>query len=116
MTPDLVFRDPYILDFLGLTGLYSEKDVEKAILRELEAFILELGSDFAFVARQKRITVDNEQYFLDLFFCHRRLRRLVVVGLGHQRRADTGYVGSTSAVRFKPGPRPGVYLSNTIAV
>jgi predicted nuclease of restriction endonuclease-like (RecB) superfamily len=57
--PDLVFRDPYFLDFLGLTGAYLEKDVQQAILRELEAFILELGSDFAFVARQKRISVDN---------------------------------------------------------
>ncbi len=60
MTPDLVFRDPYFLTFLGLTDPYAEKDVEQAILRELESFILELGSDFAFVARQKRITVDNE--------------------------------------------------------
>jgi predicted nuclease of restriction endonuclease-like (RecB) superfamily len=63
LTPDLVFRDPYFLDFLGLTGSYSEKDVEQAILRELEAFILELGTDFAFVARQKRITVDDEDYY-----------------------------------------------------
>ena len=62
MTPDLVFRDPYFLDFLGLTGTYAETDVEQAILRELEAFILELGSDFAFVARQKRILVDNEDW------------------------------------------------------
>jgi predicted nuclease of restriction endonuclease-like (RecB) superfamily len=59
MTPDLVFRDPYFLDFLGLTGAYLEKDVQQAILRELEAFILELGSDFAFFACQKRIFVDN---------------------------------------------------------
>ena len=81
MTPDLVFRDPYFLDFLGLTGIYAEKDLEQAILRELEAFILELGSDFAFVARQKRITVDNEDYYLDLLFYHRRLRRLVAIEL-----------------------------------
>src|SRR5258708_11960122 len=66
MSPDLVFRDPYFLDFLGLAGQYAEKDVEQAILRELEAFILELGSDFAFVARQKRITVDGQDYYLDL--------------------------------------------------
>ena len=59
LTPDLVFRDPYFLDFLGLTGTYQEKDIEQAILRELEAFILEMGTDFAFVARQKRITVDS---------------------------------------------------------
>ncbi len=82
MTPDLVFRDPYFLDFLGLTaGTYSEKDVEAAILRELEAFILELGTDFAFVARQKRISVDSVDYYLDLLFYHRRLRRLVAVEL-----------------------------------
>ena len=92
MTPDLVFRDPYFLDFLGLTGQYAEKDMERAILRELEAFILELGSDFAFVTRQKRITVDNEDYYLDLLFYHRRLRRLVAIDLklGKFQAADKG--------------------------
>jgi predicted nuclease of restriction endonuclease-like (RecB) superfamily len=64
LTPDMVFRDPYFLDFLGLSGQHSEKDVERAILRELEAFILELGSDFAFVTRQKRITIDDEDYYV----------------------------------------------------
>ena len=59
LTPDLVFRDPYFLDFLGLTGTFQEKDLEAAILREMEAFILELGVGFTFVARQKRITVDE---------------------------------------------------------
>ena len=82
ITPDLAFRDPYFLDFLGLPArTYSEKDVEAAILRELEAFILELGTDFAFVARQKRISVDSVDYYLDLLFYHRRLRRLVAVEL-----------------------------------
>ena len=92
MTPDLVFRDPYFLDFLGLTGQYAEKDMEQAILRELESFILELGSDFAFVARQKRITVDSEDYYLDLLFYHRRLRRLVAIDLklGKFQAADKG--------------------------
>jgi predicted nuclease of restriction endonuclease-like (RecB) superfamily len=92
LTPDLVFRDPYFLDFLGLAGQYAEKDLEQAVLRELEAFIIELGSDFAFVARQKRITVDNEDYYLDLLFYHRRLRRLVAVDLklGKFRAADKG--------------------------
>jgi predicted nuclease of restriction endonuclease-like (RecB) superfamily len=92
LTPELVFRDPYFLDFLGLTGTYSEKDVEQAILRELEAFILELGTDFAFVARQKRITVDDEDYYLDLLFYHRRLRRLVAIELklGKFQAADKG--------------------------
>ncbi len=92
MTPDLVFRDPYFLDFLGLTGQYIEKDLEQAILRDLEAFILELGSDFAFVARQKRITVDAEDYYLDLLFYHRRLRRLVAIDLklGKFQAGDKG--------------------------
>jgi len=60
LTPDLVFRDPYFLDFLGLKDAFSEKDLESSILREMESFILELGIGFSFVARQKRITVDNE--------------------------------------------------------
>jgi len=81
MTPDLVFRDPYLLDFLGLKGAYQEKDLEAAILRELEAFIMELGVGFTFVARQKRITVDHDDFYLDLLFFHRDLRRLVVVEL-----------------------------------
>lgn len=93
MTPDLVFRDPYLLDFLGLkAGAYVEKDVESAIIRELESFILEFGSDFAFVARQKRITVDYEDYYLDLLFYHRRMRRLVAIDLklGKFKAADKG--------------------------
>jgi predicted nuclease of restriction endonuclease-like (RecB) superfamily len=92
VSPDLVFRDPYLLDFLGLKDTYSEKDLETAILRDLEQFLLELGSDFSFVARQKRITVDNEDYYLDLLFFHRRLRRLLAVELklGRFRAADKG--------------------------
>jgi predicted nuclease of restriction endonuclease-like (RecB) superfamily len=81
LTPDLVFRDPYLLDFLGLHGAYSEKDLETAILRDLEAFLVELGGDFAFLARQKRLVVDGEDFYLDLLFYHRRLRRLVAVDL-----------------------------------
>jgi len=81
LTPDLVFRDPYLLDFLGLKGAYQEKDLEAAILRELEAFIMELGIGFTFVARQKRITVGHDDFYLDLLFFHRDLRRLVVVEL-----------------------------------
>ncbi len=92
LTPDLVFRDPYVLDFLQLHDSFNEADVEKAILRELEAFLLELGSDFSFVARQKRITVDDEDYYLDLLFYHRGLRRLVAVELKLEkfRAADKG--------------------------
>lgn len=81
LTPDLVFRDPYLLDFLGLKDTYAEKDVEAAILREMESFILELGVGFAFLERQKRITVDGEDYYLDLLFYHRHLRRLVAIEL-----------------------------------
>ena len=92
LTPDLVFRDPYFLDFLGLQDTYSEKDLEAAILREMEAFLLELGGGFAFVARQKRITLDGDDYYLDLLFYHRRLRRLVVIELklGDFKPADKG--------------------------
>ena len=81
MTPDLVFRDPYLLDFLGLKDTFQEKDMEAAILRELEAFIMELGRGFTFVARQKRIMVDDEDFYLDLLFFHRDLRRLVAIEL-----------------------------------
>lgn len=81
MSPELVFQDPYVLDFLGLHDSYSEKDLENAIIAELQRFITELGNDFAFLARQKRITVDNEDYYIDLLFYHRRLRSLVAIDL-----------------------------------
>jgi predicted nuclease of restriction endonuclease-like (RecB) superfamily len=81
MTPELVFRDAYMLDFLGLPQNYSERDLEDAILREMERFLLELGVGFTFVARQKRITVDDEDFYLDLLFYHRHLQRLVAVEL-----------------------------------
>ena len=81
LTPDLVFKDPYFLDFLGLHDTYSEKDLENAILSEMEKFICEMGTDFGFMARQKRITIDNEDYYIDLLFTHRRLHCLVVVEL-----------------------------------
>ncbi len=94
LTPDLVFRDPYLLDFLGLKDTYSEQDLEAAILREIEAFLLELGAGFAFLERQKRITLDGDDYYLDLLFYHRRLRRLVVIELklGAFKPADKGQV------------------------
>lgn len=81
MTPDLVFRDPYMLDFLGLPDGYSERDLESAILREMERFLLEMGAGFAFVARQKRVSVGATDFYLDLLFYHRHLRRLVAVEL-----------------------------------
>ena len=81
MTPDLFFRDPYILDFLNLKDTYNEKDLENAIISELEKFILEMGNDFAFLSRQKRITIDGEDYYIDLLFYHRKMKRLVVIEL-----------------------------------
>ncbi|MGN0237949.1 MAG: YhcG family protein [Lepagella sp.] len=81
MSPDLVFHDPYVLDFLGMHDNYSEKDLESAIVAELQRFITELGNDFAFLARQKRIIVDDEDYYIDLLFYHRRLRCLVAIDL-----------------------------------
>ena len=109
MTPDLVFRDPYFLDFLGLTNASLEKDVEQAILRELESFILELGGDFAFVARRKRISVDHEDYYLDLLFYHRRLRRLVAIDLklGKFQAADKGQMELYLRWLEKHDTRPG---------
>jgi predicted nuclease of restriction endonuclease-like (RecB) superfamily len=80
-SPAQVFKDPYFLDFLGLRQGHDEADLEAAILRQLEAFILELGRGFAFVERQKRMVIDGEDFYLDLLFYHRRLRRLVAIEL-----------------------------------
>lgn len=81
MSPDIVFRDPYLLDLLGLKGAFSERDLESAILREIEGVLLELGNGFAFVARQKRMSVGKDDFHLDLLFYHRHLRRLIAVEL-----------------------------------
>jgi predicted nuclease of restriction endonuclease-like (RecB) superfamily len=92
MTPDLVFRDPYILDFLRLRDTYSEDDLESAILREMEQFLLELGAGFSFVARQYRMVIGNEDFYLDLLFFHRKLHRLIAIELkiGHFKAAYKG--------------------------
>ena len=75
------FKDPYFLDFLDLKAGYLENDLEQALIRELEQFILELGKGFAFVERQKRMIIDGEDFYLDLLFYHRRLKRLVAIDL-----------------------------------
>ena len=109
LTPDLVFRDPYILDFLGLKDTYAEKDVEAAILREVESFILELGIGFAFLERQKRMQIDAKDYYLDLLFYHRKLKRLVAIELklGDFEAADKGqmelYLGWLKRHAVEPG-------------
>mgnify|MGYP000088414447 CR=1 FL=1 len=81
LTPDLVFKDPYLLNFLGLKDTYTEKTLENAILKELENFILELGAGFTFIERQKRITIDDEDFYIDLLFYNRKLKRLIAVDL-----------------------------------
>lgn len=81
MSVDLFIKEPYILDFLGLKDTFSENDLEASILLELQNFIMEFGSDFAFLARQKRITIDDEDYHIDLLFYHRKLKRLVAIEL-----------------------------------
>jgi predicted nuclease of restriction endonuclease-like (RecB) superfamily len=81
MTPELAFRDPYFLDFLGLHNSYSESDLESSILTNLQDFIIEMGTEFAFLARQKRIIIDNEDFYIDLLFYHRGLKRLIAIDL-----------------------------------
>ncbi len=81
MTPALLMRDPHILDFLDLQDTWQESDLESAVIREMEAFLLELGAGFSFVARQKRIQLDGEDFHLDLLFYNRKLRRLVAIEL-----------------------------------
>lgn len=81
VSPDIVLKDPYILDFLNLRDRYLEKDLEDAILREIEQFLLELGVGFTFVARQKRLQIDNDDFYIDLLFYNRKLKRLVAIDL-----------------------------------
>lgn len=81
MSPDLVFKSPYFLEFTGLKGMYSERDLEDSLLAHLEQFIIELGGGFSFVARQKRMIIDGEDFYLDLLFYHRRLHRLIAIDL-----------------------------------
>ena len=81
ISPDLVFKNPYCLEFTGLKGMYSEKSLEDSLIAHLEQFIIELGNGFCFVARQKRMIIDGEDFYLDLLFFHRRLHRLIAIDL-----------------------------------
>lgn len=81
LSPDLVFKSPYFLEFTGLKGMYSEKSLEDSLVAHLEQFIIELGNGFSFVARQKRMIIDGEDFYLDLPFYHRRLHRLIAIDL-----------------------------------
>ena len=80
-TPDEAVKDPYVLEFLNLKDEYSESDVEDALIHRLEDFLLELGSDFCFVGRQRRLRLDETWFRVDLLFFHRRLRCLVIIDL-----------------------------------
>ena len=81
LSPELLFKDPYILDFLDLGDRYLETDLENAILREMERFLLEMGAGFTFVARQKRLQIDDDDFYIDLLFYNRKLKRLVAIDL-----------------------------------
>ena len=112
LTPDLIFRDPYLLDFLGLPSDYSEAELEAAILRDLETFLLELGTGFSFVARQKRMQIGSDDYYLDLLFFHRQLRALVAIELklGRFDARDMGqmelYMRWLNKYERQPGENP----------
>lgn len=81
VTPNIILKDPYVLDFLELNDRYLEKDLEDAILRDIESFILELGNGFSFISRQKRIQIGEEDFYIDLLFYNRKLKRLVAIDL-----------------------------------
>lgn len=118
LIPALLLKDPYILDFLQLNDRYLEKDLEDAILRELENFLLELGAGFTFVARQKRLQIDNDDFYIDLLFYNRRLKRLVAIDLklGDFKAADKGqmelYLRWLAKHEQEPGEAPplGIFL------
>ena len=116
LTPEEEIKDPLVLEFLGLKDEYSESDLEEALIEQLEAFLLELGGDFAFVGRQKRLRIDDEWYRIDLLFFHRSLRCLVVIDLkvGKFTHSDAGqmllYLGYASEHWTRPGENPPVGL------
>jgi predicted nuclease of restriction endonuclease-like (RecB) superfamily len=116
VTPDEEIKDPYILEFLGLKDEYSESELEEALLGKLQALLLELGGDFAFVGRQHRLRVGDEWYRVDLMFFHRRLRCLVIIDLklGKLTHADAGqmhlYLNYAREHWVLPGENPPVGL------
>ncbi len=106
---DDIFKDPYVLDFLGLKGAYSEKDLEASIVRNLEQFLTELGTDFCSIARQHAMRVDEDDYFLDLLFYHRGLKCLVAIDLkiGTFTASDKGQMDLYLSWLKEPDWRPG---------
>jgi predicted nuclease of restriction endonuclease-like (RecB) superfamily len=116
LTADDQVRDPLILEFLGLKDEYSENDLEEALVHHLESFLLELGGEFAFIGRQRRLRIGDEWYRVDLLFFHRRLRCLIVIDLkvGKFTHADAGqmhlYLNYARAHWTQPGENPPVGL------
>ena len=116
LTPEQELKDSFVLEFLGLKDEYSESDLEQALIDKLEYFLLELGSEFAFVDRQKRLRVGDEWYRIDLLFFHRVLKCLIVIDLklGKLTPADTGqmnfYVNYAREHWTYPGENPPVGL------
>ena len=112
MSPDLVFKSPYFLEFTGLKGFYSEKSLEDCLVAHLEQFLIELGNGFSFVARQKRMIIDGEDFYLDLLFYHRRLHRLIAIDLkkGRFKAEYKGqmelYLRWLEANEMEPGEEP----------
>lgn len=116
ITPEEAIRDPFVLEFLNLRDEYSESDLEDALIQHLADFLLELGDDFAFVGRQRRLRLDDAWFRIDLLFFHRRLKCLVVIDLkvGRFSHADVGqmqlYLNYARAHWMKPGENPPVGL------
>ena len=116
LTADDQVRDPLVLEFLGLKDEYSEHDLEEALVHHLESFLLELGGDFAFIGRQRRLRIGDEWYRVDLLFFHRRLRCLIVIDLkvGRFTHADAGqmhlYLNYAREHWTQPGENPPVGL------
>jgi predicted nuclease of restriction endonuclease-like (RecB) superfamily len=116
VTPEEALKDPFVLEFLGLKDEYSESDLEEALIRDLEGFLLELGGDFTFVGRQRRLRVGDHWFKIDLLFFHRRLRCLVVIDLklGELNHADAGqmhlYLNYAREHWTVPGENPPIGL------
>jgi predicted nuclease of restriction endonuclease-like (RecB) superfamily len=112
ISQDLLFKDPYLLDFLELNDHYLEKDLEDAILRDLEQFLLELGAGFTFIARQKRLQIDNDDFYIDLLFYNRKLKRLIAIDLkiGQSKAEYKGqmelYLRWLARYEQEPGEQP----------
>ena len=116
MTPEEAIKDPFVLEFLDLKDEYSESDLEEALIQHLTDFLLELGDDFAFVGRQRRLRIDDNWFRIDLVFFHRRLRCLLIADLkiGKFSYADAGqmhmYLNYAREHWMKPGENPPVGL------